>query len=214
MNHIEKVIDTALSDDKTLKLKFKLDEIHASLVHRYRMSARILTLANITIKVAATFAVLFFFVRAHYVDKVKYTKLERGQLINYYFKNNISSLRGNRYPDREIAILLQDYNYGGAIDYLGEVYAKDTTKEGALFYLSYSNMCAGHYIVAAKQYRKLADNSLLFGETAQYYLAGNYLLGNQPQKAERLLEDIAHNKGHYAHQAKSLIYYIKNSSHP
>ncbi len=209
--NVEQLIDKTLEDkDDSLKLHFKLNEVHKSLAQKYNLTANIINLVNFGFKIVASVILVVCFVRAHYIDKVKYNKLEKHQLITYYFKHNLSSsLRGGNTPDREIASLLDEHQYNEAITFLKSL-PQNEDKPGLLLYIGYANMCAGNYQVAEKHFVELMEPQTVYSELAEYYLAGNYILSNNIKKAKETLKDIIVQKGYYTTKSKSLLYYIND----
>lgn len=210
MNSLDGLVNKALKNSGILKLKLKLEDIHNLLAARYNLTAKIINRFTLILMILASALFLLLVVKTRHIGE-KFAKIEKYQLLTYFFNYNLSTLRSDSEETRMIANLLDHGQYNEANVLLAKMYQNDPTKSGALFYLAYANMCNENYKEAEGQFQVLQQTDPLFAGSAEYYLAGCYLLGDKPHKAQRMLKQIVNKGGHYVTKAKSLLYYIKHT---
>lgn len=212
---IEKYLSGEFSPDEleALEMHMQLDEIHNRL---YNKKVIWLQRVSIITRYAAAVVFILLFVRARYIDTVKYAQLEDEQLLEQYFndKEQIKALYRAPYAADYYMIMHTEYclnreMFTEAKQYLESALEIAPEKRALLFYIGMCDFRAGDYQGAIEIWKEFVKEETPFAEITEYYLAGGYLLNKDTHMARYTLFSIIEKQNHYYKQlAQELLIYM------
>ena len=113
MNSLDGLVNKALKNSGILKLKLKLEDIHNLLAARYNLTAKIINRFTLILMILVSALFLLLVVKTRHIGE-KFAKMEKYQLLTYFFNYNLSTLRSDSEETRMIANLLDHGQYNEA----------------------------------------------------------------------------------------------------
>jgi hypothetical protein len=192
---LDKIYEEVILKKRELSPQNLRFSINYSFIWQYKVAIGISFLIAIAI-------LLFFILRP--------PKNER--LYAQYFKPfevySVTRSASDQIPDK-FDIALDEYNSGNfqkAFILFGKISVEDTANMSALFYEGISAMALSKFEKASFLFEKIiVDNTSLYTESAEWYLALCYLQNPDLKNPRELLTKIANSKSYYRKEASAIL---------
>lgn len=210
--NIRKQVDLVLADKDLIDLKIQLNQIHKEIYEATEQSRTIVRRIYKKVLVGTVAIAVLSISFVYYLSNRNYSN---EKLVEVYYQPAQTSINF-RSADPEKGILTEAmslYNnkeYKKAIRLFEEILEKDNSKLGINLYSGISHMEVKEYSKANERFQNILDEKPNpFVESANWYLGLCYIMTNDRDKAYKVFDKLADQKGFYQKDAKRILKRIK-----